>query len=138
MCINQFKMKQLKFFTWHMGEHVSKKDAVQIFSFLEQKAKLEKGEVVTGRYFTEINFENYRIEYNNELSGFEVEGNDLEVINTLMLLIKMIPAYVKMGINRNPHEPDEELFFPQKGTTIIELVEGLKIEERWGFRPNIA
>lgn len=138
MCINQFKMKQLKFFTWHMGEHVSKKDAVQIFSFLEQKAKLEKGEVVTGRYFTEINFENYRIEYNNKLSGFEVEGNDLEVINTLMLLIKMIPAYVKMGINRNPHEPDEELFFPQKGITIIELVEGLKIEERWGFRPNIA
>ena len=137
MCINQFKMKQLKFFTWHMGEHVSKKDAVQIFSFLEQKAKLEKGEVVTGRYFTEINFENYRIEYNNKLSGFEVEGNDLEVINTLMLLIKMIPAYVKMGINRNPHEPDEELFFPQKDTTIIELVEGLKIEERWGFRLDI-
>lgn len=138
MCINQFKMKQLKFFTWHMSEHVSKKDAVQIFSFLEQKAKLEKGEVVTGRYFTEINFENYRIEYHNELARFEVEGNDLEVINTLMLLIKKIPAYVKMGINRNPHEPDEELFFPQKDTTIIELVEGLKIEERWGFRPNIA
>jgi hypothetical protein len=43
MCINQFKMKQLKFFTWHMGEHVSKKDAVQIFSFLEQKLSWKRG-----------------------------------------------------------------------------------------------
>jgi hypothetical protein len=69
---------------------------------------------VTGRYFTEINFENYRIEYNNKLSGFEVEGNDLEVINTLMLLIKMIPAYVKMGINRNPTSQMKNYFSLRK------------------------
>jgi hypothetical protein len=120
--------------TWHMGSMTTEEDNINILYALKQKGLVKP----YGNHFSKITFEDYEIKIHNQMCGFEISGNDIKVLETLLFLIELVPEYVKMGISDNPHEPvEEELFYPHKGISMEELITGLKIREQYNYYPEI-
>lgn len=131
--------RQLGFQTWIFGEHMTPEDKIIFLKLFYAEFGYLMKKLFKSDFMTEIKFETYEVAYDNKyVGGFSIGGEDIMVLKTLLFLIQNIPAYCKMGVGENPHEPtlwDGPIFFPSQDITKEDLVKGLQIEEKYNYLP---